>query len=125
VEVNVAALEALLNRQHVRGLVEQVFAGLEGAAGVNVVPDYEGVFASNDAGGLEFDGDAAGRVPGVEHHKHLPGRLARRQNGPSEPYRGSKGGDQEEPDNLSHGIPKYLYLQEDRDSLDEEGIRCI
>ena len=106
-EVDVAALEALLNVQHVRGLVEQVFPSLQGTSGVHVVPEHEGIFAANDAGSLEFGGDAAGGVSGMEHDKHRPGRLGGRQDSPSEPSRRSKGGDQEEPDNLAHGVPKY------------------
>ena len=83
VEVDIAAAEALLNVEHVRGLVEQVFPSLQGATGVHVVPEHEGFFAANDAGGLEFGGDAAGGIAGMEHDKHLPGRLGGRQNSPA------------------------------------------
>src|SRR5271166_5880937 len=74
------------------------------------MPEHEGVFAANEAGTLEFGGDAVGGVSGAQHHERRLGRLGGRQYGPGEPSGGADTRDQDEPDDLAHGIHNLRRL---------------
>src|SRR5208282_3230016 len=112
VEVNVAAPEALVNVDYVCGLVEEIFSSLERVLVAQVVPEDESFFAANDAGTLEFGGDAVRGVAGAQQDEGLPRGLDGREHGPGEPSRGAEGSERNQPENLAHSS----------DSLDDGGM---
>ena len=85
VEVHIAPAETLLNVNSVGRLVEQVLSGFQRAAAAKIVPEDEGFFATDQAGALQFGGDAARGVSGVEHYKCLAGWFDRGEDGPGKP----------------------------------------
>ena len=93
------------------GLSKRYSPALSDAAAVEVVPEDECFLAANDAGGLEFGGDAAGGVSRVQHHKGFSRRFYRSEQSPGEPASEGERRDEDEPDDLAH----------DGHSLDDEG----
>src|SRR6202051_4733221 len=102
VEVDVPAPKAFLDVDGVRRLVEQIFPRLQRAAMTNVAPEDERFLTANHSGVLEFVGDAARRVAGMQHYRGLPGRRDGNEKSPGKPACDSEDHNKDEPDDLAH-----------------------
>src|SRR5579864_8539969 len=76
-EVDVSTAKALLDVDDIGGLIEEIFASLERASMMVVVPQDEGFLTADDASVLEFSGDAVSGIPRAEHDKGLAWGLNR------------------------------------------------
>jgi hypothetical protein len=110
-EINIAAAQSLLHVDGIGWLIEQIFSGLQRAAMPEVAPKNESLFAADYSGRLEFEGDAARGVSGMQHHKGLRCGLDGNEQYPGEPSAEGKRRNKNEPEESAH----------DGDSLDDRG----
>jgi len=79
---------------------------------VSVMPEDEGFLAVDDAGRLEFRGNAPGGVAGMQQDEGLSRGLGRSEDCPREPACGRQQHSEDEPEQLAHNEL----------SLDDEGV---
>jgi len=98
VEIDVAAAETILDVDDVGWLFEEVFAGFERTLAVSIMPEDECLLAADDAGRLEFCGDAAAGVARMQQDEGLPRWFRGSENCPREPTRGRQQCNEDEPE---------------------------
>ena len=74
VKIDVAATKSLLDVDDVGRFVEEIFAGLQRASMMVVVPQDEGFLALDHSGIFQFGGNAAGGISGAQHNDCLRAR---------------------------------------------------
>jgi hypothetical protein len=64
--------KALVDRDYVRVMFKQIFAGLQRRSAMKRMPQHKCIPAADHARGLQFPGNAASRISGAQHDELLP-----------------------------------------------------